>query len=114
MTQPSLHPQYAVITVFEETVLESLLTCLADGVIYGVPSRPECSFPDDVVLRIPGDIINDEPDNAGDVVQALRDEVTGPVNQLALVKILNMHNVDAHTVFTALIEYFRESDVRRT
>ena len=26
VTQPSLHPQYAAITVFEETVLESLLT----------------------------------------------------------------------------------------
>ena len=42
------------------------------------------------------------------------DEVTGPINQLALADILNMHNVDAHTVLRALIEYFCESDERST
>ena len=66
VTRPSLHPQYAVITVFEETVLKSLLTGLADGVIYGVPLRSERLFPDHVFLRIPDDIINDEPNNASE------------------------------------------------
>ena len=64
VTQPSFRLHYTVITVFEETVLESLLTGLADGVIYDVPLRPERSFPNDVVLRIPNDIIDDDPDNA--------------------------------------------------
>ena len=81
VTQPNLHPQFSVITVFEETILESLLTGLADGVIYGVPLRPERLFPDDVVLCIPDDVINDEPDNAGEVVQALWDEGTGRPHQ---------------------------------
>ena len=114
VTQASFHPQYAIIMVFEETVLESLLNGLADGVIYDVPLRTERLSPDDVVIRIPDDIIDDEPDNAGNVVQALREEVTDPVNQLALADILNMHNVDAHTVLAALTEYFRGTDVRRT
>jgi hypothetical protein len=114
VTQPCLHPQFAVITVFNEAILESLLTGLADGVIYGVPLRPERLSPTDVVLRIPDDVIDDEPNNADEVVQALRDEVSGPVNQMALANILNMHHVDAHTVLRALIEYFRESDDRST
>ena len=41
-------------------------------------------------------------------------ELAGPINQMALADILNMHNVDAHTVPRALIEYFRESDERST
>ena len=76
MAQPSFHPQYAVITVFEEMVLNSLLTGLADGVIFDVPLKPERLFPDDALLRIPNDIIEAEPDNANNVVQDLREEVT--------------------------------------
>ena len=57
ITQPSFHPQYAVITVFEETVLDSLLTDLMDGVIFDVPLKLERLFPDDALLRIPGNII---------------------------------------------------------
>ena len=80
MTQPSFHPQYAVITVFEETVLNSLLAGLADGVIYNVPLKPERLFPDDALLCIPDDIIETEPDNADNVVQALWEDVTGPTS----------------------------------
>ena len=90
------------------------MTGLADGVIYGVPLRPERLSPTDVVLRIPDDVIDDEPNNADEVVQALRDEVLGPINQMALADILNTHHVGAHTVLHALIEYFRESDDRST
>ena len=115
VTQPSFHPQYDVITVFEETVLDSLLTGLADGVLYNVPLRPERLFPENIVLCIPDNIIDAEPDNAGNVVQALReDEVTSPVNQLALANILNIHDVDTHTVLAALLEYFLDSDICRT
>ena len=91
-----------------------MLTGLTDGVIYNVPLRPERLFPDGVVLRIPGNIIEAEPDNAGNVIQALREEVTGPVNQLALTNILNIHDVDTHTVLAALLEYFLDSDICRT
>ena len=78
--QSSFHPQYAVITVFEETVLNSLLTGLADGVIFDVPLKPERLFPDDALLCIPDDIIETEPDNADNVVQALWEDVTGPTS----------------------------------
>ena len=114
MTQSSFHPQYAAIMVFEETVLNRFLAGLADGVIYNVPLKPERLFPNNVVLRIPNDIIEAESDNADNVIQTLREEVTGPVNQLALANILNVHGVDAHTVLAALIEYFHDSGVRRT
>ena len=76
MTQPSCHPQYAVITVFEETFLNSLLTGLADGVVFDVPLKLEHLFPNNTLLRILDDIIEAEPDNANNVVQDLREEVT--------------------------------------
>ena len=91
--------------MFEKAILDSLLEGLADSVLYSVPLRPERLYPDDVVLRIPDDIIENEPDNDDNVVQVLREEVVGPVNQLALAKIISVHNVDAHTILAALLEF---------
>ena len=75
----SIHPQFAVIMVFDKSVLNSLLLGLADGVIFDVQLKPEHFFPDDVLLCIPDNIIDTEPVNAGKVIQALPEEVTGPI-----------------------------------
>ena len=34
VSQPSHHPQFIVITVFEEATRDLLITCLADGVLF--------------------------------------------------------------------------------
>ena len=34
VSQPSHHPQFIVITVFEEAIRDLLITCLADGVLF--------------------------------------------------------------------------------
>ena len=113
MTLTSIHPQFTVIIVFNKTVLNSLLMGLADGVIFDVKLNPERLYLDDTLLCIPDSIIDAEHVNAGDMIQALQEEVTGPVNQITLARTLHSHNVDAHTVLDALTEYFHDTEIRR-
>ena len=113
MALPSVHPQFAVITVFEEAVLNRLLTSLADGIIFDARLEPEHLHPDATLLCIPYDVIDSEPGNANNVIQALREEVSGHANQMTLAGILHSHNVDAHTVLDALTEYFHNTKIRR-
>ena len=75
--------------------------------------NPERLHLDNTLLRIPDDIIDAESVNADNVIQALREEVTCPVNQMTLADILHSHSVDAHTVLDALTEYFHDTNIRR-
>ena len=111
MTLSIIHPQFTLITVFEEAVLDRLLTGLEDGMIFDVHLKPECLHPDDTLLCIPDDIIDSEPVNADNMIQALREEVSGPVSQMTLAGILHSHNVDAHTILDTLNEYFHNTDI---
>ena len=72
VSQPSHHPQFIIITVFEETICNLLVTGLADGELFGVCLEPERLHSDDSLLRIPNDVFKSEPDNTGDAIQALR------------------------------------------
>ena len=89
MMLPSIHPQFAMITVFEEAVIDSLLTGLAAGIIFDVQLNPECLHPDNTLICIPEDIIDSEPVNADNVIRAFREEVTGHVNHMTLADILH-------------------------
>ena len=77
ISQPSHHPRFIIITVFEETIHDLLVTGLAGGELFGVRPEPERVHPQDSLLRIPNDVFECEPKNTGDVIQALRRGVTG-------------------------------------
>ena len=98
-----------MITVFEEAIHNLLITGLADGVMFGVRLELERLHSEDSILCIPNDIIELEPNNTGNVIQALQREVTGRVDQMTLAKLLRSHNMDNHTVLAALSEYYRET-----
>jgi len=88
VSRPSHHPQFIVITVFEETIRDRLISELADDELFGVRLEPEILHPQDSVLRIPDDIFASEPDNSGDVIQNLRERITEPADQLILAELL--------------------------
>ena len=46
MARPSVHPQFSIITLFEEAILDRLLASLADRILYGVHLEPERLHPD--------------------------------------------------------------------
>ena len=50
MALPSVDPQFAMITVLEETVLDRLLTGLTDGMLDDVQLELECLDPDATLL----------------------------------------------------------------
>ena len=85
MAQPSVHPQFAVITMFNEAIHDQLVTGLADVTLCGVCLELEGLDPDATLIRQPGNLIGDEPANADNVIQVLREEVSGPIQQLTLV-----------------------------
>ena len=113
MTLPSIHPEYATITVFEETVFDRLLKGLVDGVIFDMQLNPKRLHPANTLLHIPDDITGKEPINADTVIQTLWEEVTGPVSQMILASILRLHDMDTLTILNALTEYFHDSDICR-
>ena len=75
--------------------------------------NPERLHPHDTLLRIPDDIIDAEPVNVDNVLQALREEVTGPIKQTTLAGSLHFHRVDAHIVLDALTGYFHDMEIYR-
>ena len=106
MSQPSHHCQLIVTTVFEEALRDLLITYLADGVLSGVRLELERLHPKDSLMCIPNNVIESEPDNTGNVIQALRMEITGGVDQMTPAELLCSHSMDDHTVFAALSEYY--------
>ena len=60
-------------------------------------------------MRIPDNVIESEPDNTGNMIQALRREVTGHADQMTLTKLLRSRSMDDHTVIAALSEYYRDT-----
>ena len=80
-----------------------------DGVMFDVCLEWERLHPDDSLLRIPDDVIDLELVNAGNMIQALREEVSGPVNQMNLTGLLCSHTMDTHTVLDALSKYFHDT-----
>ena len=99
-----------MITVFEEAIPNLLITGLADGVLFGVRLEPERLHPGDSLLCIPNNVIESEPDNTGNVIQALQREITGRVDQMTLAELLRSHSMDDHTVLTApLSEYYHDT-----
>ena len=106
VSQPSHHPQFIVITVFEEAIRNPLKTGLVDSVLFGGRPELERLHPKDSLLYITDDVIESEPNNTGSVIQALQREVTGCVNQMTLAELLCSRSTDNHTVFAALSEYY--------
>ena len=104
MTLTSIHPHFALIIVFEEAILDRLLKGLTDGIIFDVHLKPEHLHPNNILLCLLNDIIDLEPVNVDNVIQVLREEVSGPVNQMIPAGILHLHNVDAHIILNALTE----------
>ena len=86
-----------------------MITGLADGVLFGVRLEPERLHPEDSLLRIPNNVIESEPNNTGNVIQALRREVTGCVDQMTLTELLHCHSMDNHTVLAALSEHYHNT-----
>ena len=68
VSQPSHHPQFIIITVFEETIRDLLVTGLADGELFGVRLEPDKVHPQDSLLHIPDDVFECEPENTGDAI----------------------------------------------
>ena len=63
VSQPNHHPQFIVITLFEEAIRDLLITGLVDGVLFGVRLEPERLHPEDSLLCISDNVIESEPDN---------------------------------------------------
>ena len=95
--------------MFEETICDLLITGLADDALFGVRLEPEVFHPKDSLLHIPEDVFESDPDNTGDVVQALWREVTGRVDQMALAELLWSHSMEDYTVLAALFEYYHDT-----
>ena len=72
VSQPSHHPHFIIITVFEETIRNLLITGLADDELFGVCLEPEVFHPKDSLLRILDGVFQSEPANTGNPIQALR------------------------------------------
>ena len=72
--------------------------------------EPERLHPNDTLLCMPDNIIESEPVNEDNVIQALLEEVACPINQMTLADILHSCNVDTHTVLNALTEYFHDTE----
>ena len=106
VSRPSHHPQFIVITAFEESIRDRLLSELADDELFGARLNPKILYPQDSVLRIPNDIFASEPDNSGNVIQNLRERITAPADQLVPAELLRSHSMDDDTVLPALPEYY--------
>ena len=102
-----------MITLFDESILNWFLTGLADGILYGVRLEPERLDPNATLLCIPDNLIDLEPANANNVVQALWEDVSGPIQQMTLASILHSHHVDTDTVLNVLTTCFLETEVGR-
>ena len=106
VSQPSHHPQFIVVTVFEESIRDLLISGLADEELFGIRLDPKVLYPQDSVLRIPDAIFASEPDNPDQVIQCLRHHITAPADQLVLADLLHSHVMDDYTVLAALSEYY--------
>ena len=113
MAQPIVHPQFSVITLFEEAIRDQLVMGLADVMLYGVCLKPENLDPYATLLCLPDDLIDSEPENADDVIQVLQEEILVPIQQLTLASILHSHHVDTDTVVDALTAWFRGMEKNR-
>jgi hypothetical protein len=109
VSRPSHHPQFIVITVFEESIRDHLISELADEELFGIRLDPKILYPQDSVLRIPDNIFASEPDNSDEVIQNLRHRITAPADQLVLAELLCSHIMDDYTVLAALSEYYRDT-----
>ena len=109
ISQPSHQPQFLVITVFEESIRDHLISELADEELFGIRLDPKVLYPQDSVLCIPDDIFASEPDNPDQVIQCLRHQITAPADQLVLADLLRSHIMDDYTVLAALSEYYRST-----
>ena len=109
---PSIHPQFAVITMFEENTLNKLLASLTEGMLYHVRLELERLDPDATLVCIPNDLIIAEPLNANKVAQALRDNISQGFHQMTLTGILHSHHVDTSTVLDALAAWFCDIELR--
>ena len=69
--QPSVHPWFAVGTLFKQDVHAQLVTGLADVMLCGVCLEPESLDPGATLLRLPDYLIDNEPTNADNVIQFL-------------------------------------------
>ena len=65
------------------------------------------------LLRIPKNLIHSEPGNADNVVQALQEDVLGPIQQMPLASILHSHHMDTETILGAVTAWFCDTEIRR-
>ena len=73
--QPSIHPQFDIAALFNEDIRDQMVTGLADATLYDVHLEPEILDPGVTLLRLPGDLIDDRPVNADNVIQVLQEKV---------------------------------------
>ena len=113
MAQPSVNPQFAVVTLFNEDIHDQLVTGLADVTLYGVCLEPESLDPNTTLLHLPDNLIDNEPANADNVIQVLLEEVSGPIQQLTLASILHSHRLNTDIIVDALTAWFRDTEIDR-
>ena len=108
---PSIHPQFIVITMFEEATLDRLMTGPVNAELYHMCLEPERLDPDATLVPIPDSLIAVEASNADNVIQALREDALVRYHQMTLVGILHSHHVDTSTVLDALAAWFRDTEL---
>ena len=114
MAQPSVHPQFAIITLFEGAICDKLVTGLVDATLYGVRLEQESLDPDATLLHLPANLIDDGHVNADNVIQVFREEVSGPtIQQLTLASILHSRRGNTDIITDAPTDWFCNMEIDR-